>query len=139
MDYKSNKYFKDLDLGNHHLITIKDLNEVEKAVGISFPQQYKEFMLFSNGAVGDVGNSYLTIWELEDVQDFYEDCCEGDLDNVVLFASDGAKMGYGFDKGKSGSIVSVPLDSLEVDYVEFCANTFDEFMEYLYNYSWDEE
>lgn len=139
MDYKSNKYFKDLDFGNHHPITIEDLNEVEDAVGISFPQQYKEFMLFSNGAVGEIGNSYLTIWELEDVQDFYEDCCEGDLANIVLFSSDGAKVGYGFDKSKSGTIVSVPLDSLEMDYVEFCANTFEEFMEYLYNYNWDEE
>lgn len=139
MDYKNNSYFKGLDFGNHHPITIEDLKEVEDAVGIRFPQQYKELMLFSNGAVGEVGNSYLTLWELEDVQDFYDDCCQDDLFNIVLFASDGAKMGYGFDKSKSLTIVSVPLDSLEMDYVEFCANTFDEFMEYLYNYNWDEE
>lgn len=51
-------------------------------MGISFPQQYKEFMLFSNGAVGEVGDSYLTIWELEDVEEFYEDCCKDNLDNM---------------------------------------------------------
>ncbi|KNY30129.1 SMI1/KNR4 family protein [Pseudobacteroides cellulosolvens] len=139
MDYKKNKYFKDLDFGNHLSITIEDLKKVEDAVGISFPQQYKEFMLFSNGAVGEVGDSYLTIWELEDVEEFYEDCCKDNLDNIVLFASDGAKMGYGFDKNKNEYIVSVPLDSLEIDYVGFCANTFHEFIEYLYNFNWDEE
>lgn len=106
-------------------------------MGISFPQQYKEFMLFSNGAVGEVGDSYLTIWEIEDVEEFYEDCCKDNLDNIVLFGSDGAKMGYGFDKNKNECIVSVLLDSLEIDYVEFCANTFHEFIEYLFNFSWD--
>ncbi|MDF2548766.1 MAG: hypothetical protein K0R93_3664 [Anaerosolibacter sp.] len=140
MDYKNNEYLKELDFSSQHPITVDELNKIEIAVGISFPQQYKEFMLFSNGAVGEVGNSCLSIWELEDVQEFYEDCCEGGLTDIVLFASDGAKTGYGFDKRKIDTpIVSVPLDSLEIDYVEFCANNLDDFIIYLYNYNWDED
>lgn len=46
----------------------KEIMEVENRIGVKLPIQYKEFMLYSNGAEGELGeNSYLVIWPIEEI------------------------------------------------------------------------
>lgn len=46
----------------------KTIKEVENSIGFDLPVQYREFMLYSNGAEGELGeNSYLVLWPIEDI------------------------------------------------------------------------
>jgi hypothetical protein len=43
--------------------TGKNIEEVGLILGINFPVHYKDFMLQSNGAEGNIGNNaYVAIW-----------------------------------------------------------------------------
>ena len=44
----------------------KEIMEVENRIGVKLPIQYKEFMLYSNGAEGELGeNSYWLYGQLK--------------------------------------------------------------------------
>ena len=115
-----------------------DLRNVEKEIGMSFPPQYKEFMLESNGAEGSVGdNSYLAIWSVEEIVPLNEaGGVEQFTPGLVYFASDGGGTAYAFDKRTENvSIVETPDDSIDIEEAELCGNTFMEFLQYLYDYN----
>ena len=46
---------------------ITSIEDVEKCLNISLPEQYKRFLLWSNGGEGKFGNNYIYIWAIEDV------------------------------------------------------------------------
>ena len=45
------------------------INKVMLSVGKLFPlpDDYKEFMLWSNGGEGNIGSQYLSLWKIEDL------------------------------------------------------------------------
>ena len=97
-------------------------------------------MLFSNGAEGFVGNSYLQI-DLIDVMTKINEmnvtdetmCLDNESRPVVCFASDGGGTYYAFDqRTQDSSIISFPAISVISEEYEVCGHTFAEFLEYLY-------
>ena len=44
------------------------IKSVELEIDMIYPTQYREFMLETNGAEGNIGqNSYLAIWSIEEI------------------------------------------------------------------------
>jgi hypothetical protein len=116
--------------------TKEALTKAESEIGMTFPAQYKEFMVESNGAAGRVGeNSYLSIWVVEEIVSLNKDAkVEEFIPGLAFFASDGGSTAYAFDKRtESISIVEIPDDSIHIEEAVLCGNTSEEFLEYLYN------
>ena len=53
--------------------SIATIEKVERFLGIAFPEQYKDFLLWSNGGEGILANSYIYIWAIEDVIAYNKD------------------------------------------------------------------
>lgn len=131
------KYYKNtykIDIKNSPA-TIGQITESEMQLNVSFPDEYKEFLLFSNGADGEIGDNQLVLWDLEQIVDFSNNLLNmitdaEDVPNVVVFASDGGTKGYAFDK-RDNTIVSVDLDAIDIEYSDFYGHTFDEFLKNL--------
>jgi hypothetical protein len=112
------------------------LREVERALGISFPPQYVDFMTKSDGAEGFVGlNSYLMLWPVEEIVSLNEAYkVQTFAPGLTLFGSDGGDMAYAFDaRSRAMPIVTVPFVGMDVKEARLCGHTFVEFLEYLYN------
>lgn len=127
MNRFEDEIFKDFDFEENEN-TIQQINEVQKELGISFPNKYSEILRKHNGGSGNIGNYYIDMWRIEDIIDFYAECSETGLDNLVVFASDGSGMAYAFDK-KDYSVRIIPMDSLEYEYSKKCSNNFEEFIQ----------
>lgn len=69
----------------------KEIMEVENRIGVKLPIQYKEFMLYSNGAEGELGeNSYLVIWPIEEIISLNEAYSVNQYTpGILYFGSDG--------------------------------------------------
>lgn len=116
--------------------SIETLEEVQAKLKVRFPTDYIEFMLESNGAEGQIGsNSYLTVWPAEQIIPLNDGYAVSEFTpGLVYFGSDGGGMAYAFDfRGTTPLIVEFPFDSIKIDDVKFCGNTFSDFLEYLYN------
>lgn len=112
------------------------LRSVELETGITFPLQYKEFMLESNGAEGSIGeNSYLALWHIEEIIELNEGYNVKEYyPGLVFFGSDGGGMVYAFNYRIEGvPIMAIPLDSIHIKDAKLCGNTFEEFLQYLYD------
>lgn len=114
----------------------KAIKGVELEIDMIFPTQYREFMLETNGAEGNIGqNSYLAIWSIEEIVPLNIDGkVEEFTPGLVQFASDGGGMAYAFDKrDKEISIVAIPDDSIHIEDAEFLGKTFQDFLQYLHD------
>ena len=108
---------------------------VENKLNISFPLQYKEFMLKSNGAEGPIGdNSYLVIWPIEEIVELNEGYGVNEFTpGLVYFGSDGGGSAYAFDvREKDIPIVEFPFDSIHIEDAGLIAGTFGEFIKKIY-------
>jgi hypothetical protein len=108
-------------------------NEIEKAqlcLHITFPEDYKEFLLRSNGAEGIVGKAYLVLWSVEEIIKLNEEySVERFAPGLLLFGTDGGDEAYGFDtKSEMLPIVNVPFVSMSRSEIRFIGSTFDEFL-----------
>ncbi len=126
-----------LDKAQLNLPTTREiLAEVESKLEIQFPDQYINFMLESNGAEGNVGNnSYLAIWTAEQLVILNEEYAVNEFTpGLVYFGSDGGGMAYAFDK-RVGSmpIVEFPFESINIEDVKLCGNTFVDFLQCLFD------
>lgn len=105
-------------------------------LNIQFPIDYKEFIQEHNGAEGEIGaNSYIVLWSLGDIEVLNEAYGVAKYaPGLVLFGSAGGNCAYAFDNRFEGKpIVEVPFIEMSLDNAKKCANTFVEFLLYLYN------
>jgi hypothetical protein len=134
MNEQVNKLIKSMDFNPPAFN--KGINDVELEMGINFPDQYKEFMLESNGAEGRIGeNSYLAIWSVEEIVPLNKDAkVEEFTPGLVFFASDGGGIAYAFDKrDENVPIVEIPDDSIHIEDAKLIGKTFNDFLQNLYN------
>ncbi|HXF83845.1 MAG TPA: SMI1/KNR4 family protein [Anaerolineales bacterium] len=111
------------------------IKKVESKYNFEFPNDYKEFLLKSNGASGFVGKSYLLIWPLEDIEEINRLAKVDEFTpGLVLFGSDGSGMSYAFDVRRSPpAFVEIPDMSIHIKEIKTCGSTFYEFLKYLFN------
>ena len=78
------------------------------------PNDYLEFMKLFNGGEGPVGNeSYLALFELEELLDYNDSLEHYSSSEYTVFASDGGNTIFAFDK--SGEVLEFDLIGLGPD------------------------
>ena len=109
--------------------------EVETKLGITFPNDYIEFLSYSNGAEGSIGENYLILWSIEDIIELNEAYCVTDFaEGIVLFGSDGGNEAFAFDTRKNETeIVTIPFIGMDLSEIKTCSKTFNGFLQYLLN------
>jgi SMI1/KNR4 family protein SUKH-1 len=74
------------------------IEKVEEELGIVLPSDYIAFIETSNGGEGWVGNPYLRLWPVEEIQLMNESLHAAEYaPGVVFFGGDGGGMLYGID------------------------------------------
>lgn len=112
------------------------ITEVENQIGVQLPIQYKQFMLYSNGAEGELGeNSYLVIWPIEEIISLNEAYSVNQYTpGILYFGSDGGDIAYAFDiRNENVTIVEIPFESIHIEDAQLCAYDFNDFIEKMYN------
>lgn len=108
------------------------LADLQSALGYSLPEQYIEFLRFSNGAEGSMGEgSYLVIWPVEELVSLNEMNAVRDVaPELLLFGSDSGSTGYAFDTTSSGMPI-IEIDLILIDVRAPVASSFFEFLKRL--------
>jgi hypothetical protein len=132
MDNKFEKYIENAQLCQPSSLEV--ISEIENKLGVKFPSDYIEFVLFSNGYEGSIGESYIVIWPIEELieaNESYE--VEEYTPGLILFGSDGGEEAFAFDMRTDNiKYVMVPY-MLEFEAVIDQGNSIIEFFERLYD------
>ena len=113
-------------------VSEKALTEFLSKNASTIPSDYLDFIRYSNGGEGPIGNNYLSLWQVEDIVKMNEEY-ETDLyaPGYLIFGSDGGGSAFAFDK-KDGAIVSFQFIGMLVDDKPILmGKTFAEFLEAL--------
>lgn len=130
MTLKIKEYFRNTKTDSS--INEESINTYEQKLGINLPSEYKEFLLFSNGIEGFVGESYLALFRLEDLLLVHQ-TTKKDAPNLLVIGTDGGGTDFVFDIEENFVVKEVQAISLGVDTPKLCANNFSSFLEYLFN------
>jgi hypothetical protein len=114
-------------------VSEEELNKLCSALSFPLPSDYIDFLKFSNGANGFIGDNFLQIWRAEDLRPLNEGySVKLDTQSLFLFGSDGGGEGYGFDyRKKDLAVVMVPFIPLEWEYAIKKGNGFLDFLQQL--------
>lgn len=110
------------------------ISEVEKSIGFTLPNQYKEFLLHSNGIEVSIGqNSYLVIWPINDLIELNNAYEVAEFaPGLILFGSDGGDTAFAFDSRVEGlPIVEVPFIGMALEEIVKSGETLIEFLNNL--------
>lgn len=102
--------------------------DFEKDINWHFPADFRNILKAVDGGYGQVGYNYIDFWSINDIGFYIEEM--KDLDELILFASNGCGMAFAFDK-RSNEIFSIPMDCLERDYAKIIAKDFNDFIHKL--------
>ena len=97
------------------------------------PADYLDYMAFSNGGEGPVGDGWIQLWPVWRIVQFNESD-ESDppiYDNFLGFAGNGGNTLYGFDVTRGGEIVEGDWIGLERDEVIPRGRTLKELLEHV--------
>ncbi len=112
-----------------------EIKKVESVLGVAFPDDYVEFITFTNGAEGSIGENYLVLWAIDEIIELNEAYSVNEFtEGLVLFGSDGGGEAFAFDtRTNETQIVAVPFMGMDLDEVTTISNTFNGFLKYLLN------
>jgi hypothetical protein len=106
--------------------SIQAIREREASLGFRFPADYVDFMLASNGGMGDKDEIEIEIDAIEEMAP--DDQPLAGLPGVFSFGSDGSEETFAFDT-RSGSVKIVMVrDSVSAEDVLWQGDTFAEFV-----------
>lgn len=98
---------------------------IDKINNVTLPEEYLEFMKKHNGGEGDIGNTYLVLFPLEELQEINEDyCMEEYLPNHIIIGNNGSGELYGLNS--NGEYFVVPY-IIEEEYLTILGSTINEF------------
>lgn len=105
----------------------------EQTHSVALPNDFKQFLSWSNGGEGQFPNIYLSLWSIEHIAQLTKDY---KIDHylgpkVIPFGSDGGPICFLFDyrNGTSPGVVSVNFGDLDINELKSIANSFTEFLE----------
>jgi hypothetical protein len=136
MDDKYKMFVSELHMNQP--VNIEYLKNVEEYFKITFPKQYVDFMLTTNGAEGDVGdNSYLVLWSAEEIIELNKEYEVNEFAlGLILFGSNGGMDAYAFDTRRENlPIIEVPFIGMALEEIKDCGDTLLDFFKYLYNHN----
>jgi hypothetical protein len=109
---------------------IESVKKAERDLNFVFPDDFKDFLLFSNGATGEIDGAYLELWAVEEISASNRVIeIPKYVPGLIAFGGDGANELYAFDARKTPStIVQIPMIGMELDAVWECADTFEHFL-----------
>lgn len=103
------------------------IEQLEQQLNVVLPADYKQFLLWSNGGEGPIGDSYLVLWPVEKVAQLNEDYqVVKYLPDVIIIGTDGGGSGYGllYKAGTSASLITVPLGDLGSESISILGDSF---------------
>ncbi|HZQ06617.1 MAG TPA: SMI1/KNR4 family protein [Anaerolineae bacterium] len=117
----------------HTGASLDSIAEIQANLHVTFPNDYVDFLSYSDGADGYIGNAYLKLFNLDRIARLRQQTlASGVKSELILFGSDGATWSYAFDSRLSPApIVGVDPIVLEDTPPERYAETFIGFLEYL--------
>lgn len=93
-------------------------DKIERINNVVLPKQYLRFMKKHNGGEGDIGETWLALFPLEELQEINDDFCVEDfLPNHIIIGSNGNGELYGIDD--KGNYFNVPIMIDEKDVTVF--------------------
>ena len=108
---------------------LNDIGIVEKQLHIAFPEDYLEFLKWSNGGEGYVGENYISFWKVEDLAALNAEYqIQKYLSEKFLgIGTDGGGICYGFYLEKEFPIFKCPLGDLDTNGITIVANSIKDF------------
>lgn len=109
--------------------SINSITETECLSNITFPEQYKSFLLWSNGGEGIIDGNYIYLWAIEDVIQYNDDYkIQKHLsENYLAFGMDG-DIGYIFHL-PDYNIYKVEFGDMDIESLILVAPSFAEFLD----------
>lgn len=106
------------------------IKEIEKTLKIDFPDDYKSFLLWSDGGEGEIGDNYVSVWKVEDIVQLNKDYqIQSYLSDKYLgIGTDGGGTVFGFNLSNNKAIFKCPLGDLESSSIKTLAPTFESFI-----------
>lgn len=82
-------------------------NEIKQIHNVVLPKKYLEFMKTHNGGKGDIGETWLELFSLEELQEINDDYCIDDFlpDHIIIGPNGNGEL-YGIDS--EGMYFNVP-------------------------------
>ena len=108
--------------------TPSSIENAEKFFNIKFPNDYKEFLQFTNGLEGETTDSYLVLWSAEELIELNQAYNVKEfVSNIIVIGSDGAEDAFGFDTTNM-TIVKLPFIGMGHIANEKLSDTFADFL-----------
>jgi len=124
------KYFRGIKELNAST-TDKEISDLEKRLGTKLPDDYKSFLKRLNGFEGTIGQSFVRLNSVEEIEIYTRDYCSEFYTDKVCIGTDGGGELFVVDKGVSNQKFGiVPAIGDENDYVEL-GDTLDKFFSQL--------
>lgn len=125
-----NKYFKD-----KQELTIpatdKEIIDLEKRLEVNFPDDYKLFLKEVNGFEGEIGESYVRLVGVSDIEEYTTDYCADFYPDKICIGTNGGGELFVIDKrNEKAKYGFLPAIGDMEDYIEL-GDTFDKFISRL--------
>ncbi len=111
----------------------ESIKKAEASLGLTLPDDYRQFLTRANGGVGNIGSNYLDLYRVEDLKQLNEQYEVFQyVPGVLLIGSSGGGDAYAFDLRTSPwSVGEVPFIGMDLEYLEPIATSFSRFLERL--------
>jgi hypothetical protein len=112
------------------------ITKVEAELGFAFPKDYVEILKTFNGGEDEIGqNGWLVLFPIEDliITNIDYQLLMEQIPDYFLFGKDAADTGFAFHKENKTCHSFGLMSDFRVDTIEFCGNSFEEFLAHLYN------
>lgn len=100
--------------------TLVEIVSLETTLGVSLPLNYKDFLVWSDGGEGEVGDLYLSMWTVEQVVELNAlySITKRMGRGFVGIGTDGGDYCFALDLRRDERFVVVPLGALAEDEVK---------------------
>lgn len=106
-----------------------------KTITSSLPDTYYQFLREGNGGEGFVGETYLILWRLEELEELNEAYKVSEYaPGFLLFGSNGGGEAFAFDVRESPTkIGKIPFVGMDKARFTLISDDFEQFLQYLFD------